>query len=123
MPQLVRVEVTDEEVVVQGGTSRVVWFVLQDEKFVRLASVAGVELSEPRSAAGVIWRSRLSIAVPPNTVFMRRESRPRSDRRRDPLDYLTLSSPSSLSSIRETRFRAAPDGRLAPVAAPGGRRG
>jgi hypothetical protein len=107
----VRVEVVDEERIVQRGVSRVAWFARINDGWLLASAWPGAVVERLDAPAGTVWAHRVELSAPIGTRFMRVETRP-SGKRRAPLDYLLHGSLGARQSSTKSYYRLDGSGRL-----------
>ena len=99
-PPTETVEVTDEERIVERGTSQVNWFVRLNDAWVHVSAWPGARSERLAAGSGTVWQSRTEIDVARGARLMRVESFPRDYARESPLEYLTRGAPSKARKVR-----------------------
>ncbi len=84
-----RVEVVDEECVVDHGTRRVSWFARVGDTWQRCASISGATVTRLDAGPGTVWRTRIEIVLSRGTRLKRQVLSPSAAPPRDALSYLT----------------------------------
>jgi hypothetical protein len=110
--RLEQVEVLDEECVVLHGTQVVRWFVKSSRGWLRAARFPGASCQRLETKAGVVWQTRVQIALPPGKPVMRVESRPQREQRRDALAHLQRAARGPTRAVTRTYYRVARGGAL-----------
>jgi hypothetical protein len=114
-----RVELIDEESVVDHGTRRVTWFVRVGDTWQRCASVAGAKLEQLSAGPGTVWQTRIELELPRGTAVMRRVLSPTAPRPRDALSYLTRQASTTSQRVSHTYYKVRRRGTLEVVEAHG----
>jgi len=105
------VVLTEEEVVLRGGSGTTTWLVPHNDGTLRPQRhpTARVELLD--RGAGIVWRTRIELTLPRGSVVTRIHTRP-SDDRRSALAHLTSGATGSAKKTTRTRFRVGIGGKL-----------
>ncbi len=85
---LERVAVIEEELVMAGGACTVSWLVRHHDGWVRAQSHPSAESERLERGSGVVWRTRVTLALPRGSELVRIESRP-APRQKSALEHLT----------------------------------
>lgn len=88
-PPAERIEVIDEECVVDHGTRRVSWSARVGDTWQRCATIEGAKLERLAAGPGTVWRTRIELELPRGTLLMRQVVSPTAPPPRDALSYLT----------------------------------
>lgn len=110
-----RVELIDEESVVDHGTRRVTWFVRVGDTWQRCGSVAGAKLEQLSAGPGTVWQTRVELELPRGTAVMRRVLSPAAPRPRDALSYLTRQASTHNQRVSHTYYKVRRRGTLEAV--------
>jgi hypothetical protein len=108
------VEVVEGEHVVERGTSEITWFVRQNDGWVHVSEIPGVEIARLDASPGTVWQSQVTLALPRGTRLMRVESRPSPGRRREVFEHLSSASKSAPRRVQRRYFRVGRAGSLEP---------
>jgi hypothetical protein len=114
-----RVELIDEESVVDHGTRRVTWFVRVGDTWQRCGSVAGAKSEQLSAGPGTVWQTRVELELPRGTAVMRRILSPTAPRPRDAFSYLTRQGSTHSQKISHTYYKVRSRGTLQAVEAHG----
>jgi hypothetical protein len=114
-PPRVCIELVEEEVVVEHGTRRVVWFVRHADAWEHASAWPGTVTTQRDAGPGTVWERVLELEVPIGTPLMRVETRPAPAPPRNALDYLRQEQRVAARHVRRAYFRADAHGRLARV--------
>jgi hypothetical protein len=82
------VELVEEEVVRPGGASTVTWLVRHNDGWVRAPKHPSARSEPLERGSGIVWRLRVTLALPRGQALTRVESRPASTQR-SALEHLT----------------------------------
>ena len=110
-----RIEVFDEECVVDHGTRRVTWFARVGDTWQRCSSLAGATLVQLAAGPGTVWRTRIEIELTRGTAVRRQVLTPSAAPPRDALNYLTGQSRTSGPRLSYTYYRVCRGGSLERV--------
>jgi len=117
-PPLERVSLIDEEFVAARGSARVVWMVKKNDGWVRASTWPGAESERLSSGPGIVWRTRVDLALPRGTLVVRSETRP-DERPSSTVEHLTGGEPGrKRQRTRHQLRRVVAGGKLEPVAVP-----
>lgn len=105
------VVLTEEEVVLRGGSGTTTWLVPYHDGTLRPQRHPHAQIEQLERGAGVVWRTRIELPLPRGSVLTRVHSRP-SDERRSALAHLTSGASGRAHKMTRTRFRVGAGGKL-----------
>jgi hypothetical protein len=108
-----RVELVEEESVAPGGAVTVTWLVRHNDGWVRARSHPDARSEPLERGSRVVWRTRVTLALPRGTALERVESRP-APNQRSALDYLTGSARGASRRTARRCYVVGPGGALLP---------
>lgn len=110
-----RVEVFDEECVVDHGTRRVSWSARVGDTWQRCSSLTGATLDRLDAGPGTVWRTRIEVELPRGTGMRRQVLSPSPPPPRDALSYLTGGSRAGGPRLTYTYYKVGRGGSLERV--------
>jgi hypothetical protein len=103
----------DEELVGERGNVKITWLVEHNDGFVPASQSPGARSERLDAGPGVVWRSRVEVALERGTSVVRVETRPNATRGTT-LEHLTGSAKTKRPRVVRTRYVVEPRGRLSP---------
>jgi hypothetical protein len=113
------VVLTEEEVVLRGGSGTTTWLVPHNDGTLRPQRHPSARMEQLERRAGVVWRTRIELTLPRGSVLTRIHRRP-SNERRSALAHLTSGATGSAQKTTRTRFRVGVGGKLEEERSGGG---
>lgn len=105
------VVLTEEEVVLRGGSGTTTWLVPYHDGTLRPQRHPRAKVEQLQRGPGVVWRTRIELTLPRGSELTRVHSRP-SEERRSALAHLTSGAKGSTQKTTRTRFRVGVGGKL-----------
>jgi hypothetical protein len=109
------IELESLESVVAGGVRRVTWLVERDSDWLIASDFPGAQVEQREGGAGVVWRRRVTLALPPGARLARVESAPKRAPPKDPLAYLFGPADGRNRQTRRSYFTVSASGKLERV--------
>jgi hypothetical protein len=110
--RLLRLELTDGEIVVPRGTRAVSWWVKKGEGWINARGWPETKVESLDAGPGTVWESRLELEVPLGTLLMRVETNPAPLERTDPFGYLERETRRARRRVVRTYFKVGRRGQL-----------
>jgi hypothetical protein len=107
-----RVEVVDEESVVDHGTRRVTWFARVGDTWQRCSALDGATVEQLAAGPGTVWRTRIEVVLPRGTGLRRQVLSPSPAAPRDALSYLMSRAGRSGQRLSYTYYKVCRGGTI-----------